>query len=1155
MQVRFANAVAKPLMDPIKLRPRRRRLDRIVRHWTQGIDVPFVVSIHRPGEPLVPSNDNVRIRPGAIPKGIKNAERKLWEERLWSRTMVERNQVVQITLLPAGGGGGSSVGKIAMTVAAVALAAFAGPLAGVLANAMNISNAFAIAAIQAGITIGGAALLMAFSRRNEDNKPVFGVSGGGNLPRPNDRIQIGYGVCWGQPDLSQPDYYRYENTTDTILIKRMTIGLGKYRVRKIRVGSTLFYNGATLDPNSGIVTDTTDPFPNCKFEIIYEAVSEIAPKEIITSPSVSGQNIPLSDNPSPTLGPFAVNPVGTTINRIQVDYSTPGYQKNQHETTQDLWFEYVECDDFDEPLGAWQTLYRTSAPMFAKKFLKYSQSVIVPEGRYLVRAKNNVPEEPNSSMIYTWDGLRGFVPEDVIRPNVTEIAMEIRSGEGLQVTSFNDVMIEVERIGEVYDEELEAMVDDQPIVKCVDVAVDALHNSDYGGDVPLARIDLDKAVAYRDVASGFDEFNGFLRGPMTLHDFLTQVYSNMRAEPVRVGAAHSFVRDEPTALRRHVFSRDEIDVDSVEIEEVPKANEGESDVIIEYLREGDPKRRETVRATYGTASLTPRRISWPGIRTPQHATHLARWFAAAGYYRRTNVTFNTDLGGRVPQRGQPIMVDPWFVETRETAAVKSMSGLTVTTDLPMIPEADWRAIFRTEDGLEWGPIRVTAGDSDRELVLNEDDVEDAEIETGVSRSNVVVDDDGKKHLTTVIMGPLADLGTVWLMRSMTPGEEFDTTLNALIDAPEVYTAIGEAIPDVSPLTWGLPLAEAPEITEVDVEARNQTSDVHLVWGLRAQAGAVRYQVLISYVADDAAYEEIYSGPSPMGSAPVLYNSTDPTLHVIFRAYGATGLSGPEVRTSVEVPAPIVTATTPWDSIETSMQAGLTKIVSDIAAAREITEQLAASVQALEQAVQDGAQVSIDNMKSVRGSATAELESVRVVLANDTTALTIRMDTAESTLGDYGSAITTLETTKVDAAGATAAATTVVEARFGEEGEPGSIEASVEEIAAVTITPTGTAALHSILLNVAGYISGIKNLNNGTTSLVEILADIFSIRDPGTGDVVLSWDGINDVLSIFGATFVAGRIESVDGRFIIDLVNKLITIKDASDVIVLRLGYY
>jgi hypothetical protein len=573
-QIVYANVKGEPLLAPGGLRPRKRRLDRVIREWTRDLDAPFMVSIHRPGEILSPTEDSIRIRPEAIPADLKLAERKQWEARLWQNTVVERNEIVLITVMPAGGRGGA--GKIALTIASIALMAFAGPLAGTLAAALDITNKFAIAAIQAGITIGGAALLMAFSRKNENNGQIFGVSGGGTLPRPNDRIPVGYGRFWTQPDLTQPDYYRYQDQEDTILFKRMSIGLGKYKLRRIRVGTTTFWAGDLLSPNGGVVTSgITEPFPNCKFELIYGTASTLVPSSVITSPSVSGQTIPLSNDPDPVLGPFAVNGVGTTVTKLQVDFSTPsGYSRNNHETTQDLHFEYAPINDSDVVTGSWQTLYRTTAGMFTKKHLRWSKMLDVPAGRYAVRAKNaRARIDDGDNCNYSWDGLRGYAPDEIVRAERTELTLQVTSGENLDITSFSDVWVEVERWGPVWNATTEAF-EEGHIRKCLDCMVDVLTDDFYGAGESVSRIDMAKVAAYRTAITEYDTYDGLIRGPITVRNVLEQILFNMRAEPIRLGNGYTFIRDEPSAIRRHVFSRSQLLRDSAVIKEVPKVEEG-----------------------------------------------------------------------------------------------------------------------------------------------------------------------------------------------------------------------------------------------------------------------------------------------------------------------------------------------------------------------------------------------------------------------------------------------------------------------------------------------------------------------------------------------------------------------------------------------------
>ena len=92
------------------------------------------------------------------------------------------------------------------------------------------------------------------------DRPVYGVSGGGNQPRPGDRIPRGYGRFWTRPDLSQPDYSTYSGE-DQILFKRMTVGLGQYDIKQIQVGSAVLWTkeGGIQEPFIGSQIEVLPP--------------------------------------------------------------------------------------------------------------------------------------------------------------------------------------------------------------------------------------------------------------------------------------------------------------------------------------------------------------------------------------------------------------------------------------------------------------------------------------------------------------------------------------------------------------------------------------------------------------------------------------------------------------------------------------------------------------------------------------------------------------------------------------------------------------------------------------------------------------------------------------------------------------------------------
>jgi predicted nucleic acid-binding Zn-ribbon protein len=916
------------------LPPARRKVGTIVRRCARR-DVPFIVSVHKPFTPQTPCNNTVATR---------RAHKKGLEHRSWDRWVPAPEDVVVVTYLPEGGRGGQTALKIASSIAALTLMLVNPALSLGLISAKT-ATALQIASV---LVIGGTSIAMALSRP-KSQQPIYGVTGGGNLPRPNSPIPVGYGTCWRVPDLSQPDYSRYENREDTILLKRGVIGQGKYRLKRIRVGTTTFWSG-DIEPNGGVVTSgITSPFPGCRFELIYGQASTLVPSSVISSPNVTGQAIPLSSDPDPILGPFPVNPVNTTINRIQVDFSTPsGYSRNGHETTQDLWFEYAPIDDAGNPIGPWQTLYRTSAPFFANRHLRFSQTITVSAGRYAVRARNNRAKiDDNDNCNYAWDGLRGFVPDTIVREHVTEIAMEIRSSKGLGQTAFADVQVEVERVGLVWNGT--AFVEG-PIRKCLDCFVDMIRDPYYGLGEQASMIDLAKVHAYKTAVTEFDTFDGFINGPVAAAEAMATILLPMRAEPTMVGAGYTFTRDEPSPVRRHLFTRRQIVRNSLSLSYKPQADDGSAHFIVQFDDGGDYRRPNSAEKSMGIPSRTPRIVKVPGVSSYQHAHHLATWMAAAGYCRRKTASFRTELDARLISRGDPIGLDVWFVRETKVAGITAFSGTSLTIDVDVDIEAGDHAILRDRKGREWGPVPVSQGASSRNVVLDETACALEEADTGLSLAQVIGSFNADR--CSIRIGPPARLGEQFLVRSISNQENLQAQIEAVVDSASVYAELNAPIPPQSPLTWGLLPSESPAILSLTASCERHDSILMVKWSARAEAGADSYEFQIAVGSDDADWQPLASGPSPIGQSPMPYLSTEVACYIRGRAFGSTGVPGNWlVSAPFTTPKPIVVATDAepgvirWDAFDTAVrerveaveQAASDAIAAAIAAANSVQD--------------------------------------------------------------------------------------------------------------------------------------------------------------------------------------------------------------------------
>lgn len=510
----------------------------------------------------------------------------------------------------------------------MALIAFAGPIAGAIGAAASITSAFALTAIQAGLVIGGTALLSLASRAKAnkqvtDTREIYGVAGGGNLPKQGDRIPRGYGRSWMKPDLSQPDFSQYDGD-DQILFKRQTLGLGRYRVYQIRAGKQVMWREGT---------DFIAPFDDARnaVEFLYGTASTLVPSNVVSASGVGGTLPQPADNPS-VAGPFNSNQRGALITRIQVDFQFSG------NTT-----------------GPWQTLYAgdnaSEGLIFATKPVRRTKFRDVPAGRYAVRGRNRMVDTSansghgvaNIDEVH-WDAASGWVGDVAIRPGITEAAFRIYATKGNQAAAFSEIEVDAAAIIPVWTGSSWV---EQETSKAVWAYLDIMRNQDYGGAIPDSQLDLGTAPGYAGRLTEFDTFDATIRGPVSVYEAASTVLLTMRAEPVHLGRFWSLVRDEPKTVRRHLITRRQIVKGSTQLAFDLDTEAGAGHVIGEWDQDGDYRAPNQATAIYGEASLTPTRQRWTGVKSYAHGQHLTRWKAACGAFQRQTAPFGVEMEGRI----------------------------------------------------------------------------------------------------------------------------------------------------------------------------------------------------------------------------------------------------------------------------------------------------------------------------------------------------------------------------------------------------------------------------------------------------------------------------------------------------------------------------
>ncbi|HEV2552707.1 MAG TPA: host specificity factor TipJ family phage tail protein [Bosea sp. (in: a-proteobacteria)] len=918
-RILFQRCDGKPAGEPVVLPRGRRRLSSIARAHADRAR-PHIVSVHRRANCLAVTDFGLRLKRGwsrlrMDPLAVTNASVRMRKD--WRRTTLGPLDTVIITYLPRGGGGASSRGggggkgaSIALIVATVALAAIGQFWAiGAIGGALGVSSAVAgtIWASASAVALAGGAYLLsqatkAKANKDDANRPVYGVSGGGNQPRTGDRIPVLYGRCWNTPDLSQPDFTVYDGD-DQVLYKRLTIGCGSYALKSIRVA------GATMYTDTGGIQA---PFTGSQIELILPGqTSSLVPGQVATVAAVSGLQVPhISQSPF-YAGPFDFGADAEDQTRIQLDFSWPQgvyqigtgkWEGKQFPTTYGVTFEYAPCDEDGNPTTGFSTLYEFQDFTLATRAIRKTQFVDIAAGRYCFRAySTGTPDGFNGTQQQTtvvWEGLRSHIPGAIVRPGVTELAMVIRSGKSLGVTAFAAVEVESSRILPVWNGS--AWVD-QETRKAVWAYADILRDSRHGAGLADSVIDVARLASYAGTVSAYDTFDGVIRGPVSVYEAATTVLGTMRAAPVRLGSVWSLVRDEQKLVRKHVISRRQILKDSTGQTFNLDLSDGSADIIVEWLAEGDPKRRRDHHVTFGTVTNVPRRVMLTGVSSGEHAIHLATWMAASAYYRRERRSVTTEMAGRLVLPADKAMIDAWYFDARDGVGVLARDGLDLTIDSEITLPEDAYAVLRARDGREWGPVAVTES-SPGVLTLDATDVAQAESLSGLDLDEVLAT--ATQSPTTLLVGELTEVQDGWLVRSVGFSGESNVTIEAVYDAPEVWTALGEPIvAPPPPPSSGLENEAQIQIAYIEARAVQRGVTMFADWSLGRARVPVDYVVRLSY-DDWQSFEDVYRGPASSGSHPIR-ESTD---FIKMRAYAVSsaGIRSAVVETQFTAAKPVIT---------------------------------------------------------------------------------------------------------------------------------------------------------------------------------------------------------------------------------------------------------
>lgn len=1191
---------------------------------------------------------------------VINGKPVLRREGGWKRRRFAPGDVVRFVSRPFGGNNAAK--QIGGLVALIALTVFApwatGPaLLGLTGTAATVANALIVA--------GGMMLYNTLvypkpgNRDGEDS--LFSFNASGNTARPLEPITLPYGRLQRDLDYAAIPYKSYSGT-DEYFNGLFMVGCGSFAHEALLVDDIEFWNAEAAEEDGtgtgsagtipGMSVAWTDasgnrptspgvvaPFEDIQVEFVEPGQPvTLFPTNVHQSPEVNGLEF---DHPGSPGGGwsawFAVCNPGDVTKLIHLDVALPsGFVRNDHETEASYTVEIRPINDAGAAIGPAVSTTRLYKGLHRKPHRFTHSFPQATAARYALRFRRNADQTAGDTTDFYAAGLRAEIPGETVFPEGTMVAVRIKATKQLSDYSSRRIRYRGTRILPVWTG---SAWEDQPTRNPIWAAIDFRTNPDYGGKMPLNRLQLDDFIAEAAEADARgDTFDYEFKNAVKVGEGLDTILAAARAKHRWYGDRLSLVRDQWTATPRMVVSDREMVAGSFSVTASFRNANSPDGLIVNYIDE-ETWRPAQVTVPIGSSPVNPVTEELRGVTKRAHATREAIFKWNAQVKRRVAPSFTMMLDGHILGYGDHVEVQSRNPQAWGSShAVVGLSGNTVRLPRP----ATWPdgvtmyAAIRTKTGKLFGPCRVTQGLTARHLVFNGDDLAAIVTGTGMTLADAL-DRAADAAPPTLVMGEAFDfLKRMQVVSAEPRGDK--AQISGFLDYEEVHEP-GEVEEPPRPPVLRFPARDLPRVTSLDARLRQVLFETRLEASWPASPTATRYVVEVLY-EEALLWVPVYDGPVP--ACDVVVDNYSMQVRVTPFGDRGTGYASPTVAL-VGIGVTVPPGTADWealterlqgsfrraDGIERRVATRLEEIARSVRAGSEerlrqeedltlrissesdrgraelsqykevvagefssvaaLLTDLDAELETLDgeltglgsafdllevrvEETEDGLSVvatdveglgvgvsslseTVSGQGSIISGALASIEalenSVELVLT-DVTELAGSVSSLSDTVSGQGSAISGL---LVDLSGVEDDVSGLVADYTALALDVGGISATVDTIAAATIDPSGVFTIWGVNLNSDGYISGVTALNDGTTASFDVVADTFTIRDPLTGDIALGWDGVNDVLSIFGGTFVAGRIQSADGRFVIDLENKQQIIKNDSDVVVFELGIF
>jgi hypothetical protein len=749
----------------------------------------------------------------------------------WDLATLEDGDCAVLITLPqgGGGGGGSQVLKIVATIALIiAAAVFAGPLGasladGSLGTAIGLSAAAGSAIVASSIIVGGQLILSAIlpqpkPAQQKAASPTYTFGLQSNQARIGSAVPEWFGLYNQVPDLRAQPWINYENNEED-LYELFCLGKGSYQIQQIRIGTNAI---ATLNDEGVLVP--TGTYPEIEWQIAgpNETLS-LFPDNIVTSTDVSG--IELLGTNEDDYGPtdwFVVCPPGTETHAIAFDMTLPGglYHStdsgniNRAEVDFEAWAQPI--DDYGNPTGDAIIILDTHLVLATNTPQRLTYHCVVDSARYQVRMERTNPKGTTTSISDTieWLSLRAILPSDLNYGDCTMIAIAATATASLNGSSsdqFNTIAMRELITPVLIDGAWHWSESPQP-TRSIGAAAYYLLTSSNNADIDPSMIDGDWLLAYEPVWQGRgDTFDGGFDTQGSFWDNLNQCLNVGRTQALP-GPLISFVRDEPKTLYRCAFSSLQTATDSFTINYVFFDENNADAANVTYMDEVNWQSNTVFCKLPGSTlnESTAPQVNAFGMVSRDQVYRTWMYNLAASCYRRQFPQFDTELDGRVCQRGDLVKISHIMPQWGAAALVMALEeddedGDLITLSEPWTLDRSTPVVtLSTPDGYVAGPATVTIVDDGAtthraQLRFTASCTSDQGNFAGMEPRDWGIWGDTVRGLQRerpkCLMGTNTTSSVDALVVSMTPQSGLNATVACVVDNPAVYTADQGTVPE------------------------------------------------------------------------------------------------------------------------------------------------------------------------------------------------------------------------------------------------------------------------------------------------------------------------------------------------------------------------